>query len=101
MALGSTVCWKVAGVSATHSVACAETEFLNQSAEGMDGLALRGALRLGFVQGARRALGLGDWVQPSGRFRIDKEQLGPSLAQMPFDIVGQHTEQDVRTHTRF
>jgi hypothetical protein len=83
-----------------NGVACVQAQFVDQTAEGVDGLALRSALGLGFAQRTRGRLGFGDGIDSHGRLGIDKQQFGPSLAQMPFDVVGQHTEQHVRTHTQ-
>src|SRR5450631_4524615 len=67
----------------------------------MNGLTLGIPLRLGFAQGARRGLGFADRVTPQGWLWIDKEQFGPSRAEMPFDVIGQHTDQDMCAHARF
>jgi hypothetical protein len=54
MALGSAICGKVAGVPPMRNgVAYTQAQFVDQNAEGMDGLALRSPLGLGFTQRTR------------------------------------------------
>lgn len=75
-------------------------EIVEQGAEAVDGQALLGAFGASLVLSGRggfggrhdgRALG-------AGRVMVVEQQGGEALTHVPFDVVGEHAQQDVGTH---
>ncbi len=72
--------------------------------EAVDGQPVFGSLGLGFALGGWGGLGLGDWGGAPGfagvPVMVVEQHWSQRLAHVPFEIVGEHAEQDMGAHPR-
>src|SRR5580658_1545898 len=99
-------CW---GCEERHRPAAAEADGVlrqrgkvcEQAAEAVDGKVVVGALECGLALGGGRDLGLGNGRRALRRGRLSivivEEDRGKRLTHMPFEMTGEHAEEDVRT----
>src|SRR5215472_2835955 len=90
--------------SGGHPVQRAGGEIAQQALEAVDRVALWGEFAGALAQGGRRGLGGGDdrSALTSGGHRviIIKQDRFEALAHVPFDMAGEHAEEDMGAHPR-
>jgi hypothetical protein len=91
----------IGGARRAAGVAHAGGEFGDEGTQTVNGRSVFGEVRVDFLKRGHGALGRCDRIARclGGLILIGEQQRPPRFDQMPFDVVGEHAEEDVRPHS--